>query len=338
LVPDPLAAQGARLGRVRVVRATATRAWLAPAQDAGASAPELARLPPQAVARLAGAPRIALQLRVAAPPRTGDADARTVQRAIDALGGRPAGLDIAWVRADEAHDLRLQVALGRLWLLPPAAQWQTEGPGATPSLAIDDAALPAQLQAQLQRLGRSLNLLRIAAATQVSAAEPMLQLQATLAPRQGPARGLDEWRTADAREGDLLAIELRNAGRRAVDLTVLYVDADHGITVLYPLPAGASNRIEAGDRERIAARIDATTRGLERLLLIAVQAQPQGERNDFSGLAQPRLGEARGAGDAMARLLRLTTQNAAAGPAARGASGAPATEGLDLRVYSLQVR
>jgi hypothetical protein len=338
LLPDPLAAPGTRLGRVRVVRAAATRAWLSPPEAAGASAPELERLPPQAVARRTGAPRIALQLRVAAPPRAGDADGHAVQRAIDALGGRPAGLDIAWVRPDEAHDLSLQVALGRLWLLPPSTQWQTEGSGATPSLAIDQTTLPLQLQAQLERLGRSLNLLRIAAATQVTAAEPMLQPQASLTPVQGPARSLDEWHTADAREGDLLAIELRNAGRRAVDLTALYVDADHGITLLYPLPAGASNRIEAGDRERIAARIDATTRGLERLLLIAVEAQPQGERSDFSALAQPRLGEARGAGDAMARLVRLATQGAAAGPAARGSGDLPATEGLELRVYNLQVR
>jgi hypothetical protein len=261
-----------------------------------------------------------------------------MRRAIDALASRPEGIDVAWVGSNEAHDLRLQVAQGRIWMLPPSGQWRTEGPGITPSLAIDEPALPARLQSQLQRLGRSLNLLRIADAAQGAAADRTLQVQAALMPARGARRLIDPWQTADARDGDLVEIEVRNAGRRAVDLTALYIDADHGITVLYPHPQGASNRIEAGDREKVVARIDATTRGVERMVLIAVEAQPGDDRRDFSFLALPRLGEARGDADAVTQWFRLATFGGTYSPVHRGAVDPQTAEHLDMRVYRLDVR
>jgi hypothetical protein len=338
ILPGPLAPASARLGSLRVVAATATSAWLAPLEPASANALDLVRLPPQAVARRTAPARIALQLRVAKPPVADDTDSSTVWRVIDAMARRPEGIDIAWVEPHDAHDLRFWVAQGRLWMLPPSGQWQTEGPDATPSLGIGEPALHERLHAQLQRTGRSLNLLRIAGVAQGAAAERTLQVQATLSPTRGATRAIDEWQTLEAREGDHIAVEVRNTGRRAVDLTALYVDAAHGITVLYPYAQGASNRIEAGDRDRFVARIDATTRGVERLLLIAVEALPQGERRDFSFLAQPRLGEARGTTDAVTQLLQWAVFGSAPGAARRGAADPQAAEHLDLHVYSLDVR
>jgi hypothetical protein len=260
-----------------------------------------------------------------------------VSQAIETMAHRPAGIDIAWVEAGGQHDLGLQVAQGRLWLLPPTGHWQTVGSNATPSLAIDEPALAERLNAQLQRAGRSLNLLRIAGAVQSTAAQRTLQVRATLVRSGAVTRSIDEWQLADAREDDLVAIELHNTGRRAVDLTALYVDAAQGITVLYPQPLGASNRIEAGDRDKFVARIDASTRGVERLLLMAVEAQPQGDRRDFSFLAQPRLGDRRGATDAVSQLFQRAAFGSATGAGRRG-TDMQATDSLDMRVFSLTVR
>jgi hypothetical protein len=337
ILPDALAPAGARLGRVRVASATATSALLLPVEAGGVAAIDVARLPPLAVVRQANLAHIALQLRVAVPSAAEDADSRAVSQAIDTMARRPAGIDIAWVEPGEPHDLGLQVAQGRLWLLPPTGHWQTAGSNATPSLAIDEPALAERLHAQLQRAGRSLNLLRIAGAAQRTAAQHTLKVQATMVRSGAATRAIDEWRLADAREGDLVAIEVHNTGRRAVDLTALYVDAAHGITVLYPYPPGASNRIEAGDRDRFVARINASTRGVERLLLMAVDAQPQGDRRDFSFLAQPRLGDRRGATDAVSQLLQQAAFGSATGARRRG-TDMPATEPLDMRVFSLSVR
>lgn len=337
VLPDALAASSARLGRVRVTRATPTSALLLPVEAGGMAAIDVARLPPLAVARRTDPARIALQLRVAAASVAQDADSRAVSQAIDTMARRPAGVDIAWVDPGGPHDLGLQVAQGRLWLLPPTGHWQTAGSNATPSLAIDEPALAERLQAQLQRAGRSLNLLRIAGAVQSTAAQRTLQVQATLVRSDTATRPIDEWQLADAREGDLVAIEVHNTGRRAVDLTAIYVDAAHGITVLYPYPPGTSNRIEAGDRDKFSARIDASTRGVERLLLMAVEAQPQADRRDFSFLAQPRLGDRRGATDAVSQLLQQAAFGSATGAGRRG-TDMPATAPLDMRVFSLSVR
>ena len=337
VLPDALAPAGSGLGKLRVVSATATSALLMPIDGGGAPALDMARLPPQAVARQGDAARVVLQLRVAAPPAAPDPDSRAVRQALEAMARRPEGIDLAWVDADQQPDLRLQVAQGRLWMLPPAGHWQTEGPDATPSLAIGEPALAERLQAQLQRVGRSLNLLRIAGPAQRTESQRRLQVQATLVPTSGAPRSIDEWQSAELRDGDHVAVEVRNSGRRAVDLTALYVDADHGITVLYPNPRGSSNRIEAGDRDRFVARIDASTSGVEWLLLIAVDALPQGDRRDFSFLAQPRLGDARGTADAVVQLLRHAAFGSASSAAPRGVDGQSA-EALDLRTFRLNVR
>lgn len=337
ILPDALAPAGARLGSLRVASATATSALLVPVDAGGHAAIDATRLPPQAVARHSGSARLALQLRVAAPAAAPDTASLTVSQAIDAMTRRPQGIDIAWVGPEEPHDLRLQVALGRLWLLPSTGHWHTEGVNATPSLAIGEPALAERLHAQLQRVGRSLNLLRIAGSAQGAASDRRVQVQATLLPAQGSRRSIEEWQIADVHDGDHVAVEVRNTGRQAVDLTALYVDAAHGITVLYPNPRGASNRIEAGDRDSFVARIDASTRGVERLLLIAVDAQPQGDRRDFSFLAQPRLGDTRGATDAASQLFQRAAFGSTTG-AGRRAADRQATEPLDMRVFSLDVR
>lgn len=339
ILPGPLAPASARLGTMRVASATATSALLAPVDPAGAAPLDVARLPPQAVARPGAAARLALRLRIVPPPAGDAAAGGRVAQAIDAIRRRPEGVDLAWVGPDDPHDLRLWVAHGRLWLLPPSGRWQAEGPGATPSLAIDEPALPEQLQAQLQRVGRSLNLLRIAAdANQRAGAESPLKVQATLRPAGADMRPIDEWQPAEARDGDVVSVEVHNGGRHAVDLTALYIDAAHGITVLYPHPPGASNRIEAGDRDTLVARIDATTQGLERLLLIAVEARPQAESRDFSYLAQPRLAGARAPADGVARLLERAVFGSASNTGQRGPADAATGESLDLRVFSLDVR
>ncbi|HEX7438776.1 MAG TPA: caspase family protein [Caldimonas sp.] len=338
ILPGPLAPLSASLGAMQVIGATATSALLAPLESAGTAPLDVARLPPQAVARLNASPPIALRLRLVPPPAADAADTRTVRQAIEAITRHPEGVDLAWVGPDDPHDLRLWVAQGRLWMLPPSGQWQSEGPNTTPSLAIGAPALPERLQGQLQRVGRSLNLLRIAArASKGAAPDRLLQVQATLRPTRGDTRPIDEWQTTEASDGDLVTVDVRNAGRSAIDLTALYIDAAHGITVLYPYPRGASNRIEAGDRDTLVARLDATTQGVERLLLIAVEARPQGERRDFSFLAQPRLAGARATGDSATQLFERAAFGSGAAAGQRGAADPAPAERLDLRVFSLDV-
>jgi len=88
------------------------------------------------------------------------------------------------------------------------------------------------------------------------------------------------------KDGDRVVVEFSNQGRRALDFTILYVDADHGITCLFP-KFGELNRFEPGESERLRLQINAETVGREHLVTIAVRAT--GQPVDFAFLQQPSL-------------------------------------------------
>lgn len=340
LLPDALAAATERLGTMQVVRAGLLSSQLQPLP--GAPAVDLARLPAGAVARLVRLPAPAFDLRVVAPPATSDADARVVAAATAALQARPRdGLAIQWVGAGDAHDLRLWIGDGRLWLVPPTGQWVRDGAQRTASLEIGGPGLEDRLSAALQRAGRAQNLLRIAGTLPAAHARGLLEVQALIRPAAGASRALLPLVPETVRDGDTVATTVRNVARRAVDLTVLYVDAAHGIKALYPYPRGSSNRIEAGDSLTLVARIDAGTTGRERLLLIAVAVAPgQGERQDFSFLEQDGLDGARSGlvRDGVAGLFAQAAFGAGRSATARGTPMPAPPEGLQIEVLTLDVQ
>ena len=89
-------------------------------------------------------------------------------------------------------------------------------------------------------------------------------------------------------DGDLLTIRLSNPGRIPVDVTLLYVDSGFGIDALFPSKdKGELNRLEAGDCVRIDLDVEASTAGLENLVVIAVKGE--GQPADFVSLAQPTI-------------------------------------------------
>jgi hypothetical protein len=341
ILPGPLTQPASRLGTMRVAQADVSNALLAPVDRPDAAAVDVARLPDEAVARLVRTARANFQLRVAAPPPAGDADARLVRQAIETIQRESRdGIDVLWVRPGEAHDLRLWVEDGQLWLLPPSGQWYRAGAHNTHSLQVWRPELDVRLNDSLQHIGRTLNLLRIASDMQAVPASHPLQVQATLRPAAGLQRVLDPLQAVQARDGDIVELKVRNNGRVALDLTALYIDAGYGISALYPYPRGSSNRIEPGDSDNVVARIDATTTGHERLMLIAVEARAQGEHHDFSFLEQPRLDRARtGAGaDAITRMFEEAGFGGDPLTVHRGVKSASSAERVELRVYTLNVQ
>jgi hypothetical protein len=87
-------------------------------------------------------------------------------------------------------------------------------------------------------------------------------------------------------DGDRLILRARNPGREAIDLNLLYIDSNYGITCLFPA-SGEYNRLLAGQSVRLLATVSADTAGQEHLVLIAMRAK--GEPLDLSLLEQPGL-------------------------------------------------
>jgi CHAT domain-containing protein len=92
--------------------------------------------------------------------------------------------------------------------------------------------------------------------------------------------------------GNELTFKVQNKSQYASDVTMLFIDSAYGITILYPEP-GASNRIGAGNDDWFKGEPDVETVGIERMIIIAVQAKANTMRTDFSFLAQASLPKTR---------------------------------------------
>jgi hypothetical protein len=177
-------------------------------------------------------------------------------------------------------DLLLIVAQRRLLIVRPGIKQAV----LTGSLGIDLDAPDAKsrLREALQRAVRAQALVRLAAEYPGSAQG----LEATLRARDGAGR----WHALDARRIDgvpmasQLAIRLQNRAAFDMDVTVLAIDEQFGITAVYPIDQ-ETNRLSRGSAP-VEVPGYANAPGEFELLFITEQAQP-GQPHDLSYLAQP---------------------------------------------------
>ena len=249
------------------------------------------------------------------------------------------GLRVEWVSPGQEADLRLRLSEDRLWLLPPDGQWVKAGPAKSHSidLSIPKEELGKKIVESFQAISKAVNLLRVGDffGTKDSAGVAKgLEVKAYVIRKGGEARSpLDIGALPEFRDGDRVEIAFRNKGRAMVDVTALYLDSEYGIAAMYPAP-GRLNRIEVGADDILRLDINASTTGIERLMILAVDALPQTAPSDFSYLAQPKLDRTRGKESSIDALFR----EAGFGTTTRGATSARVPMGeADIRVYGWKV-
>lgn len=305
VLPDALAKDADRIGFVQVVDSDLSHSTLAPLARDGVPAPAAERLRAGLYLRLAQGSLPSFSLRTAFDAR-GCSAACVLGEAVQILRrqGVP-GVDAQWVASDAHPDVLIQLLRGRVLFLP--ATQQADDPHARQAAVGFDlqpagqpwsaAAVADRVAGELHAIARARNLLALGArfAAQAGTSELTARLQREA--RGGLAtRDIGPDQVPHLKGGDRLVLALENRGAVAQDVTVLYVDADQGIDVLFPSRLGESNRIEAGGRQAIdGIVIGAPPSGIEHLLLISVAATHQGERADFSFLRQPALERRRGA-------------------------------------------
>lgn len=220
-----------------------------------------------------------------------------------------AGVDLRWVdAADRAGlaesaagppDLRLRADQGRVLMLEGAGP---AGPGSRGAaadqaapLVLDlpasaaPAALARRLAQRLHALARLRNLSQLAAR---SALDPLQSVLESSVRRQGATTPQAVGALA-LRHGDQVVLTLRNRGRDPIDVTVLYLDADGGITKLHPTRQGEVNRLEAGDSRELTVDIVPPAVGAERLWAMAAVKRPLEPTIDFGFLEQAALARRR---------------------------------------------
>jgi hypothetical protein len=255
-------------------------------------------IPSGAYARLIK-PNISLSLRIALPPQLAvgtspelETQARQVLNEIIAAK-QNFGVDLTWVSADKEADLYLLLKNNQLWLLPPTTELIETGPHKTHSIRLNTADLREKLETSFQAIANVLNLLRLYHQMPQGRLTQSIQINASVT-HANEQKPFEANKIPQLLDGDLLTVQIKNHSDSAVDVTILYIDSDYGITAMYPYEEGENNRIEPGGNDWLELELFAEISGIERLIVIAVEAQPNMTRRDFSFLAQPRLPRTRG--------------------------------------------
>ena len=194
---------------------------------------------------------------------------------------------------------------------PPTQSWL--GP------ADIDESLGGWLQERLARIARVQNLLGLAGSNgTILPQDGTVKMEAELV-RYDPAgpNHPEAIRWIDGRTvqlGDIVGFRVRNIGREPIDVTLLFIDSNFGITAFFPQPGfGGDARLEAG-KEFLSRKARATpSNGTEHMLVIAVRSEPQRIPIDFTCLCQPSIEKAeatRGAQQGLDSPLGKLFQNA----------------------------
>lgn len=258
---------------------------------ARAAVPEAAP-PPGAVWAEVLAPAPPAPLVLAAPVRADPADGQDYARWLAALGppspGEPALVPI--------------LTGGGLALAGPDGRLDPAGPGSTPRVIPEEgedeaSALERTLQAAQHSLalravftgmaGRSL--------TGKPAVEVSFERQAGTTTADGCASQGDRAvfdPTAPLHPCDRVWVSFRNVSAGDLDISVLYFNTDFTITPLWPR-VGLFNRLAPGEAARAGLEVSADTPfAQEDLMVLAVPADPEGDRVDLTRLATPAMARA----------------------------------------------
>ena len=218
------------------------------------------------------------------------------------LAGEPGSL-VAFAEAAERAEWLVHAGRENIYLAP-ASGWLVDAaePGAAPPPGRFVAARPGDdmryaLRNALRTVARARNLLTIVHRTPGDA-EGWIDVEVEILRETG-----DEIRTVAPEGpehfptltvGQRVGFRVHNPGRLPADVTLLYIDANHGIHPVFPQPGEVvDNQVRPG---RSLPPLWATvTRpvGLEQMVAIAVRSDLV-HRTDFSYLAQPGLERARG--------------------------------------------
>lgn len=233
--------------------------------------------------------------------------------------------------------------------LSPAAGWPVgRDQAATESYGPVPAGSEASgwLSDRLQRIARAKNLLRIASESHslryrgVGSSAVKIDVQLLRLPDQGdsPGQALDaKGEPIQLRDGEKIELRVVNQGRSAVDVTVLFVDSEFGVSAVFPLPETITdNRIPPrGEPYVDRFQIEGNTLGREHLVVLAVRGK--GPPVDFSWLAQPSLAQVqstRGTSNSLTSPLGCLLQDATFGTQQTRGMGRGQAEDVSLTVLS----
>ena len=328
LVPDATSKDSEVIGYVKVTKAQTSVSEVVPVAYGGKSPPTLPASRKSWYARPVDL-KIDLSLRVSGPVKNAICEAPSLQLlgAIAEIRKNPALAPRArWVEPTAAADIRLCQVRGQLAFLDGSGTVDNSRGARFRRVRLPEGEKSAQgpspaailIGEALQRIGRVANLARVAVAGS-SATE--LDIKITHVLKSGTAEPVTPISRTVIHDGDEIHVQIQSTSAQDIDLTALYVSADYSITAMYPRE-GETSRIPSHGHISFDMKMGADTIGSERLLLIAVPAQTNSPRADFTDLAQEglmaRRGKTEGVQTPLAQLLDEAAFGTGASAATRG--------------------
>jgi hypothetical protein len=307
LLPSPSASDDQAIGLMEVKTATQLRSLLVPASDDKHPLIDIKAVPTGAYVRLAEV-NFPFELTVAKPdPATTDpAEVAAVQAALDSiLANNKAPLKLKVVDAGQPADVRLAVlsdaqvaklpgagasgqgtfdATPALWLLPASGEASLDPTRRAPSVPLPagvsavDADFAKGLEDNLVTIFRATGLSRLTQANTFKPKDFALSFGVQAA-GSDKIETLQPEATPIIRPRDRLYVDFSNTSGKPIDINVLYVDHNYGITLV------CQSHLAVGDHLfQPMADIDVSDQGSERL--IAVVNESGKDLTDLSFLTQ----------------------------------------------------
>lgn len=298
VLPGPTADDSEVQGYLRVTSVTPGRALVETVSFAGKPALSRSRLGSGKFVRIAvHAQQLRLRVAARAARCAGDCP---LDQGLELLRVRGIqGVDIQWPAPSEVADVAIDVRGGFLEISPlPQVGTEAATFRRHCSLKVRVAKDPEEsagvMATALRTIARANSVLSLAQRT--SAEFPNETLRAEL--RRVDVKAANEDivapnALAQVWPGNELVLYVTNLDQVPLDLTVLYMDANYGISPVFPGWHGESNRLMPGASLKVAGiTITAPPTGIERLLVIGKRATSGVERTDFTFLAQPSVDKA----------------------------------------------
>lgn len=343
IVPDSAASKEAILGYVQITRVGISESIIKSIAYNKKPVLPIQNIPKNAYARLVES-KISLTLRIALPPEplartklsTPEIQARRVLAKM-IQSQQDFGVNLIWVPADEDADLYLLLKADQLWLLPPTGELVEKGPHKNHSIRLNttEQDLHDKLVSSFQAIAKVISLLRMSQQMPRGLFANQILINVNVE-RAGQSINFTADKILTLSGGDIMTLSVENKSHSAVDVTILFIDSEYGITSMYPAEYGEINRIEAGGNDWLELELYADTIGIERLVIIATEAKSNAMMKDFSFLAQPRLPRTRGS----KRNLYDLFLEAGFGVQKPGTRGAKIRKGLNqtvIKVFSWKI-
>ena len=343
VLPGPGASTEDARGYVEVVAAKNLTSTLRPVEYDGMPAPALSDIQPGDYVRLEEL-QIGFELIVARP--AGDMfpeEADKLNAALDEIvAGNKMPVNLRLVDASESADLKLAVMSEMdvgiaiadqkqdeqagtearaslsteplIWMLPPSGELSLDEGRRPPTLSLsaDPDAILEALSQNLVSIFRATGLSRLSAASDYRPEEVDIRF-IVLRGDTGKEDPLLEGTVPIVHPDDQVHIEARNSSSKPVDVNVLYIGSDYSISHMY------AERLHGGSEIKLPLlQFNDSSFGIERMIVVLNEAQPQSVVEDLSFLEQ--IG------------VRVMTRAAGIGAAVfgdllRDVAGAPATRG-----------